>query len=358
MSSDVQATPDATLSPIGPEEVRVALVGSGRIGRVHANAYATVNRGRLVACADDLPDVGEAFAEEYGLEVEASLDAILARDDVDAVLIATPNWLHAQMTVAALEAGKHVFCQKPIALTLEDADRVLEASQATDRVLQFGFMLRFTPPLAEIKRLIESGAIGEPIASRTAIFGWEPNADWFYDKSTGGGVILDTLIHFADLASWLIGPVERVHAEGGAYVLDGSKGHGSPDNATVLMRHANGASTSAYVTWTAGHGNLTLEIYGTAGHVAIDLIEKQVSRLFLSRPFESEGQSLPSGWSFPDLVWAYSYGNEQQHFIDRILGRVDGNDAATADEARNALAVVLAAQKALDEQRIAEVHSR
>jgi myo-inositol 2-dehydrogenase/D-chiro-inositol 1-dehydrogenase len=333
-------------------------VGSGRIGRVHARAYANVNCGRLVVCADDLPEVGRALGEEYGLDVEPNLDAVLARDDVDAVLIATPNWLHAEMTLAALTAGKHVFCQKPIALSLADADRVLDAAKASDRVLQFGFMLRFTPPLSETRRLIASGAIGEPIAARTAIFGWEPNADWFYDKSTGGGVILDTLIHFADLAGWLIGPIERVHSEGGAYVLDGSKRYGSPDNATVLMRHANGASTSAYVTWTAGHGNLTLEIYGTDGHIAIDLVEKQVSRLFLSRPFESDGQRHPSGWSFPDLVWAYSYGNEQQYFINRILGRVDGSDAATADEARTALAVALAAQSALDEQRIAEVSTR
>jgi len=260
--------------------------------------------------------------------------------------------------VAALEAGKHVFCQKPIALTLEDAERVLEAARETDRILQFGFMLRFTPPLPELKRLIESGAIGEPIASRSVIFGWEPNADWFYDKSTGGGVILDTLIHFADLASWLVGPIDRVYSEGGAYVLDGAKRHGSPDNATVVMRHANSASTSVYVTWTAGHGNFTLEVYGTDGNIAIDLVEKQVSRLFLNRPFQGDGHSYPSGWSFPDLVWAYSYGNEQQYFIDRILGRVDGGDAATAQEAREALAVVLAAQQALDEQRLVEVQAR
>jgi myo-inositol 2-dehydrogenase/D-chiro-inositol 1-dehydrogenase len=358
VSSDLQARPDAALSAVGPEEVRVALVGSGRIGRVHASAYAGVNRGRLVACTDELPEVAVAFGKEYGLEVESSLDAILAREDIDAVLIATPNWLHAQMTIAALEAGKHVFCQKPIALTLDDADRVLAASAVSDRVLQFGFMLRFTPPLPEVSRLIRSGAIGEAIAARTAIFGWEPNADWFYDKHTGGGVLLDTLIHFADLAQWLIGPIERVHAEGGAYILDGSKSYGSPDNATVLMRHANGASTSAYVTWTAGHGNLTLEIYGTDGHVALDLIEKQVSRLFLTRPFETDGNRYPSGWTFPDLVWAYSYGDEQQYFVDRILRRVDGSDAATAKEARAALAVVLAAQEALDEQRIAEVQKR
>lgn len=335
--------------------VRVGLVGSGRIGRVHADAYRGVNGGRLVACQDAAPEVGRQFAFDFDLEFTDDYQGLLARDDIDAVLIATPNWLHAEMAVAALEADKHVFCQKPIALTLADADTVLAAASASNRILQFGFMLRFTPPLPELKRMIAAGAIGEPIASRAAIFGWEPNADWFYDKATGGGVILDTLIHFADLVQWLIGPVERLHSEGGAYVLEGAKRHGSPDNAAVLMRHANGASTSAFVTWTGGHGNFTLEIYGTEGSIAIDLVEKQVSRVFLRRPFTLDGQDMPIGWSFPDLVWAYSYRNEQQYFVDRIRGRVGGEDAATAAEARSALAVALAAQKALDEQRVVEV---
>lgn len=341
---------------VAADEVRVGLVGSGRIGRVHANAYAGIGNGRIVACLDAVADVARRFGDDFGVAVVDDYDALLARDDVDAVLVATPNWLHAEMTIAALAAGKHVFCQKPIALSLDEADRVLSAAAAApDRVLQFGFMLRFTPPFPELQRLLASGAIGTPIASRAVIFGWEPNADWFYDKATGGGVILDTLIHFVDLAQWLLGPVDRVHSEGGAYALEGAKRHQSPDNASVLMHHADGASTAAFVTWTAGHGNLTFEVYGTEGSVAVDLVEKQVSRLFLRRPFEQDGISFPSGWSFPDLVWAYSYGNEQQYFVDRVLGRVDGQQAATSEEARAALAVALAAQQALDERRVVEL---
>lgn len=331
--------------------VRVGVVGSGRIGRVHARAYRAVERGRLVACTDVVADAAREFARDFSLEAVADYETLLQREDIDAVLIATPNWLHAEMTLAALAAGKHVFCQKPMALTLEDADRVLAVSASCDRVLQLGFMLRFTPPFPNVKDLIATGAIGEPIAARSAVFGWEPNADWWFDKATGGGVILDTLIHFADLLRWLVGPVERVYAEGGAYVLDGAKRHRSPDNATVCMRHTNGATTSVYVTWTAGHGNFTLEVYGSDGNVAVDLIEKQVSRVFLRRPFEVDGRFLPQGWTFPDVVWDYSYTNEQQHFVDRILGRVDGQHAASPQDARAALAVAIAAQQALDQSR-------
>src|SRR5438067_1373728 len=89
--------------------------------------------------------------------------------------------------------------------------------------------------------LVGSGRIGRVVATRAAVFGWEPSADWFYDKAMGGGVILDTMIHFADLVGWLVGEVEQVYSHGGAYVLEGAKRHGSPDNATVLLQHSSGA---------------------------------------------------------------------------------------------------------------------
>jgi myo-inositol 2-dehydrogenase/D-chiro-inositol 1-dehydrogenase len=322
---------------------------------VHAEAYRRVNGGSLVACLDASPEVASELAGDFGLNVVGTYPELLARADIDAVLIATPNWLHAEMTKEALAAGKHVFCQKPMALTLEEADLVVDAARSSTSVLQFGFMLRFTPPLPEIKRMIDSGAIGTVIAARAAVFGWEPSADWFYDKAMGGGVILDTMIHFADLAGWLVGDVDQAYSHGGAYVLEGAKQHGSPDNATVLLRHTSGAATGIFVTWTAGHGNFTLELYGTDGSLSIDLVEKQVTRMFRREPFQFDGRQIAGGWTFPDLVWAYSYSAEQQYFVDQVLGRVDGAGAANVDEARAALAVSLAAQQSLDERKAVEV---
>src|SRR2546425_327892 len=105
-----------------PDEVRVGLVGSGRIGRVHAEAYRRVVGGSVVACLDAVPTAADELARDFGLEVISSYPEMLAREDIDAVLIATPNWLHAEMTRAALAADKHVFCQKPMALTIDEAD--------------------------------------------------------------------------------------------------------------------------------------------------------------------------------------------------------------------------------------------
>lgn len=331
------------------DAVRVGIAGSGRIARVHAEAYRSVARGRMTACADVRPEAAAALAKDNGLAVYASAAALFASPDIDAVLIATPNDLHCEQTVAALEAGKHVFCQKPIAMTMAEADRVVAAAKAhPGQVLQYGFMVRFTPPMPALRARLVRGELGTPIVSRAAIFGWEPSAKWFYDPAQGGGVILDTMVHFADLLTWLFGPADYVHADGGAYVLDGAKEYGSADNALVSVRHKSGVLSSLYVTWTAGHGNFTFEVYGSQGEIAVDLIRSQASVAFTKPVAGKRG-----GWDYPDLVWAYGYGGEQQHFVDRILDLpVDPAAAADVDAARDALALVLAAQKALETREI------
>src|ERR1700680_95188 len=323
---------------------RVGIIGSGRIARTHAAAYKTVARGALIACTDVVPEAAQKFAAENGLRVFDSAQAMLASPDIDAVLIATPNGFHAEQTIAALRAGKHVFCQKPIAMTMAEADAVVaEAARHPEQVLQYGFMLRFTPPLADVRQRLALGVIGDPIVSRSAIFGWEPSARWFYDPKQGGGVILDTMVHFADLLIWLFGPVAYVHADGGPYVLQGAKDFGSADNAMVTVKHRSGVISHQYVTWTAGHGNFTFEIYGSKGELVVDLVRGQVAAAFGKPGTEA------TGWPYPDRVWKYGYGGEQQHFCDRVLGlSVDPDAAADVHAGRAALELVLKAQEALD----------
>ena len=330
-----------------PETVQVGLIGAGRIARVHANAYQTVAGAQLVACADPVPAAAESLGRDFGLETYSDYRDLLARPDLDAVIIATPNSLHAEQMIASAQAGKHVFCQKPIALTLEDADRMIAAASQYGIVFQIGFMLRFTPPIPRIQQLIASGELGEIIAIRGSIFGWEPTNEWFYIKEQGGGVILDTLIHFADLVRWLAGDVQEVYAAGGAYVLEGAKKHHSPDNASVTLNHANQAVTSLYVTWTTGYGNFFFEVYGTKGSASVNLLEKQASSMFL----KSGSAASPAGWSFPDLVWPYGYAGEQQYFVDQIRELAQPGKATGLD-GRAALEIVLRAQEALDTRRV------
>jgi myo-inositol 2-dehydrogenase/D-chiro-inositol 1-dehydrogenase len=333
------------------ETVRVGLIGAGRIAQVHAAAYKRIARGEIVAVTDPILPAAERMSREHGYELSPTFGDILADDSIDAVLLATPNFLHAEQAVQALEAGKHVFCQKPIALTLADADKVVAAAGASDRILQFGFMLRFTPPIPQLHDRLAAGELGSLIAAQAAVFGWEPSNDWFYEPKNGGGVILDTLVHFGDLVLWLFGPADRVTTEGGAYKLDGAKKHGSPDNAVVTVRHASGVVSSMYVSWTAGRGNFTLDVYGNDGSATVDLVHQALN-------FHISDQSRDdAGWQYPDLLWDYGYAGEQQYFVDRVLGRADGTLAASATQARSALELMLAAQQSLDERRTVELSS-
>jgi len=333
------------------DTVRVGLIGAGRIAQVHAAAYQRIARGEIVAVTDPVLAAAERMSTEHGYELQSTFQDILADDSIDAVLLATPNFLHAEQTIQALEAGKHVFCQKPISLTIEDADRVVAASKASDRILQFGFMLRFTPPLPQLQARLANNELGSLIAAQAAVFGWEPSNDWFYDPKNGGGVILDTLVHFGDLVLWLFGPAQRVTTEGGAYKLEGAKKFGSPDNAVVTVRHTSGVVSSMYVSWTAGRGNFTFEVFGNDGSAKVDLVHQALTLHIADRSRDD------AGWQYPDLLWDYGYAGEQQYFVDRILGRVDGSGAATAAEARDALALMLAAQRSLDEGKTVELAS-
>jgi myo-inositol 2-dehydrogenase/D-chiro-inositol 1-dehydrogenase len=332
------------------DNVRVGLIGAGRIAQVHAAAYQRIARGEIVVVTDPVIAAAERMSKEYGYALSPTFQDILADESVDAVLLATPNFLHADQTIQALEAGKHVFCQKPIALTLEDANRVVDAAKASDRLLQFGFMLRFTPPLPQLQARLANNELGSLIAAQAAVFGWEPSNDWFYDPKNGGGVILDTLVHFGDLVLWLFGPAERVTTEGGAYKLEGAKKFGSPDNAVVTVRHRSGVVSSMYVSWTAGRGNFTLDVFGNDGSATVDLVHSQALNLHIADKSRDD-----AGWQYPDLLWDYGYAGEQQYFVDRILGRADGSKVGSAADARDALALMLAAQRSLDEGHTVEL---
>jgi myo-inositol 2-dehydrogenase/D-chiro-inositol 1-dehydrogenase len=338
--------------PNSHETVRVGLIGAGRIAQVHAAAYERIARGKIVAVTDPVLTAAERMSTERGYQLFPTFQDILADDTIDAVLLATPNFLHAEQTIQALEAGKHVFCQKPIALTLEDADRVVAASKASDRVLQFGFMLRFTPPLPQLQARLANNELGPLIAAQATVFGWEPSNEWFYDPKNGGGVILDTLVHFGDLVLWLFGPAARVTTEGGAYKLEGAKKFGSPDNAVVTVRHTSGVVSSMYVSWTAGRGNFTFEVFGNDGSATVDLVHSQALNLHIADKSRED-----AGWQYPDLVWDYGYAGEQQYFVDRILGHEDATKAASATEARDALTLMLAAQESLDVGHTVELRS-
>jgi myo-inositol 2-dehydrogenase/D-chiro-inositol 1-dehydrogenase len=313
--------------------VRIGIIGAGRIGNVMANAYQSVPEAELVAVADVVRPVAETFAKKFDISaVFESYADLLKSGNVDAVVVCAPTFLHEEISIAAAKAGKHIFCQKPMALTVEACEAITAAAEEAKVTLQTGFMLRFTPPFADVKEAISSGEIGTLIALRSSVFGWEPSADWFYDPAKGGGVLIDTIIHTLDLFRWYAGEVETLFASGGAYVLEGAKRHGTPDNIMCSLRFRNGAMGDLYGSWTTGFGDKTLEVYGTNGSVFVDLVGKQGGHIFIRK--HMPGYSRPQGWSNLGILWKYGYLGEAHHFIKSVLGKVEpqatGRDAIEA----------------------------
>ena len=204
--------------------LRTALVGVGRIADMHYLGYAATPKAELVAICDVDPDLLRLRADEWGVEkTYDDFDELLEDPDVDAVDIITPHYLHAPMTIAALEAGKHVSVQKPMALTIAEADAMIDAAERMGKLLRVIDNYRFHPPFVRAKQILESGGIGEPMsvriktASGTAPNGWEipqSSHQWRSDPTLSGegSVLFDHGHHVWTIARYLLGDIERVFA--------------------------------------------------------------------------------------------------------------------------------------------------
>jgi myo-inositol 2-dehydrogenase / D-chiro-inositol 1-dehydrogenase len=332
--------------------VRIGIIGAGRIANVMANAYQSVPEAELTAVADVIRVVAESFAKKFNIPaVFEDYNDLLSSGIVDAVVICAPTFLHEEVAIASAKAGKHIFCQKPMALTVEACEAITAAAEQAGVKLQTGFMLRFTPPFTDVKVAISSGEIGNLIAIRSSVFGWEPSADWFYDPAKGGGILIDTIIHTLDLFRWYAGEVETLFASGGAFILEGAKRHGTPDNIMCSFRFRNGAMGDLYGSWTTGFGDKTLEVYGTNGSIFVDLVGKQAGHIFIRK--RTTESSRPEGWSNLGILWRFGYLAEAQHFVNTVLGKAEPQ--ATGWDAIEAQRLAIIADQSIRSGELAHI---
>ena len=194
--------------------INVAIVGGGFMGQTHAGAWASqAGRAQVVSVSSRSLERAERVAALCGAEAGDDLYAALERDDVDVVDICLPTPQHREAAERAFAAGKHVLLEKPIALTLEDAEAIVAASERAGRLLVVGLVLRFWPEYVELQRLVAAGELGQPLAVNTHRL--SPPADWndwMEDASQSGGVAVDMAIHDFDQLNWLLGEPRSVFA--------------------------------------------------------------------------------------------------------------------------------------------------
>lgn len=248
--------------------VNVGLMGAGFIGALHARNLARHPAIRLVAIAEPNAEMGQSVASQVGAEWVPEPEAILADCRVDAVWIATPARTHADLIRRAIEAGKAVFCEKPVGMDMGEVDALVAAFSGYERPVFIGFNRRFDATHARLKAVVDSGEIGT--VEMVSITSRDPSPPPVaYMKATPGGIFYDTVIHDLDIARWLLGedPVE-VYATASCH-LDGTL---NPDReydaATVTLKCASGAVCQIAASRRAVYGyDQRIEVFGSKGMV-------------------------------------------------------------------------------------------
>lgn len=250
--------------------MRVGIVGCGLIGKKRAQAAAKAG-DQLAACFDADPLKAQALAAEFGGAVASDWEAIAADRHIDALVVATPNHLHADITIAALRAGKHVVCEKPLACSADESAAMVRAAHEHQRCLKTGFNHRHYPALQEAARRLAAGAIGEPLCIRARYgHGGRPGYDteWRGDaRLSGGGELLDQGVHLIDLCRWFLGDF----VEGQAILTNFFwKKSALEDNAFVTLKTANGRVAQFHTSWTQWKNLFSLELIGSQGYLLIE----------------------------------------------------------------------------------------
>ena len=197
--------------------VKVALIGAGYIGQTHISALKQIKNAQIIAVVDNLEDRGIKIAQSINAKYYKNIDELLKNTDADCVDVCVPTFAHPETVIKAANAGKHVLCEKPIALTLQDADEMIKASKVNNIKAMNGLILRFWPEYVKIKEIIDSGFYGEPMhafCERLAVTPDWQVGNWDKNEKFSGGAAIDLHIHDLDLLIWLFGKPEIVKAQG------------------------------------------------------------------------------------------------------------------------------------------------
>lgn len=192
---------------------KVALIGIGGMGFVHYNAYKKIANAEVIAVADPRVEMAKEKVGNDDVRVYASIDELLANESVDMADVCTPSYLHADVAIRAMEAGLDVLCEKPMSVTPEEAERMLEAQKRTGRQLMIAHVVRFMAPYVYLKKVIDSGELGRPVnvqmrrISGVPRWSWE---DWMRDEKKSGGAPIDLSIHDIDFAQYAFGKPKKI----------------------------------------------------------------------------------------------------------------------------------------------------
>lgn len=316
--------------------LRVAIIGCGNVSSVHFAAVVNNPAAELIAACDNKPERAKAKGEEYGVPYFTDYNEVLDLKP-DVIHICTPHNNHAEVTIAACERGINVLTEKPMAVSLHDADRMIKAAKDNGVTLGVIFQNRYNPSSIAVKEVVESGELGKIKGARMFVTWYRPDeyyskSDWkgTWDKE-GGGVLIDQAIHTMDLMQWIVGDIERLEASMANrthHIID------VEDVAEAVIFFKNGAVGSLYAcNYYTYDADVLLEVHGENGTATIEK-DKAIIRINgkPERKVYAEGDQEVIGKSY----WGVSHKVQIDEFYKDVLaGRqvtIDGVEGRKALE--------------------------
>ena len=330
-------------------KVKIAVIGTGRMGSVHTrNIARQIPEADLVAICDIRMEVAQAVADELGIQrVVRDYHELLADPDIEAILIATSTNTHAFIMKDVAAAGKHIFCEKPLALDLAEIDEALEAVSQAGVKLQVGFNRRFDKSFQQVHEIVASGEIGRPCILR--ITNRDPDLPAMEFLRVSGGMFLDMTIHDFDMARFQIGEIEEVYATGSVLIEPELKEFGDIDTNVVTLKFANGAVGAIDNSRKAVYGyDQRLEVFCSNGTAIADNESENTAVKGNSSGFLSAKPPY-----FFMQRYAPCYVEEVRKFIECV--RDDKPTPTTGEDGRAAVVLGFAAWKSLRENRPVKV---
>jgi len=331
---------------------KIGIIGAGMIANIHAEAAARIGTN-VVAVFDPRLKRAKEFAQKHACDVEESIDSLLAREELGGIVIAVPNIMHAQLAIDALHAGKHVLLEKPMAMSLEQCDQIVRARDASGKVLQMGFVCRYSPAAMKAKEIIESGALGDVHYVQATLLrqrGIPGLGGWFTTKEkSGGGCLIDIGVHFIDLVTHLTSKKNPVRVYGNctqafsiasyAYeemwstpVVDGT--FDVEDRVRAMVTDTSGTTFQFDVSWATHLPENAMKdgllIEGTDGSLVVDLWSDEILRGY-SDQGNPKTQAVKIALT---EAWDDAFDGEHRAFANAIANGTLDQNAGTGEDGR------------------------
>ncbi|HXF27562.1 MAG TPA: Gfo/Idh/MocA family oxidoreductase [Bryobacteraceae bacterium] len=330
-------------------KVKTGIIGSQFEADIHAASFQIMpEEAEVIAVASPTPGHAKELAERYRIpKVFLNYREMLKDPDIEMVTITAPNQLHARLAIDIAKAGKHVVCEKPLCMTLAEADDMIDVCRRQGVLLMYAEELFFTPKYLKAKEMADQGAFGKVYLVKQSEKHFGPHSDWFWDvERSGGGVMMDMGCHGIAFCYWFLGrsPVKSVYAQMGTYVhKEKTKGD---DDSLCILEFENGAVGVVEDSWARRGGmDDRIEVYGEGGVTYGNLHMGNALPTYSEYGFGYAVEKAPTttGWTYPvfEELWNYGFPQEMRHFARCVRGKE--SPQATGEDGRVVMEVLYAA---------------